>query len=103
MVRHVGRFVYGAPDSVEVSEAEPTASVAAPSSPDAGVLSRSARAGAGPEARVPLVSCICPTYNRPPRHQHLLEEAIASFLRQDYPNKELIVLNDCPGQELISW
>jgi len=22
-------------------------------------------------------------------------------LRQDYPNKELVVLNDCPGQELI--
>ena len=75
--------------------------MAARSSSDAGVLSRSARAGLGPEASLPLVSCICPTYNRPPRYQHLLEEAIASFLRQDYPNKELIVLNDCPGQELI--
>jgi hypothetical protein len=49
---------------------------------------------------MPLVSCICPTYNRPPEHQHLLEEAIESFLRQDYPHKELIVLNDAPGQEL---
>jgi glycosyltransferase involved in cell wall biosynthesis len=48
-----------------------------------------------------LVSCICPTYNRPPHYQHLIEEAIESFLRQNYPNKELIVLNDCPGQELI--
>jgi cellulose synthase/poly-beta-1,6-N-acetylglucosamine synthase-like glycosyltransferase len=48
-----------------------------------------------------LVSCVCPTYNRPPHYHHLLEEAIESFLRQDYPNKELIVLNDCPGQELI--
>jgi glycosyltransferase involved in cell wall biosynthesis len=47
------------------------------------------------------VSCICPTYNRPPNYQWLVEEAIESFLRQDYPNKELIVLNDCPGQELI--
>lgn len=101
MVRSVGRFAYGAPNTVEGSDAEPTASVAACGSSDAGVLSTSARAGLVPEARVPLASCICPTYNRPPRYQHLLEEAIASFLRQDYPNKELIVLNDCPGQELI--
>jgi glycosyltransferase involved in cell wall biosynthesis len=103
MVRDVGRFAYGDTNGVEGSE--PTAPVAAPSSPDAGVLSRPTRAGpragAGPEASPPLVSCICPTYNRPPQYQHLLEEAIASFLRQDYPNKELIVLNDCPGQELI--
>jgi glycosyltransferase involved in cell wall biosynthesis len=99
MARHVGRFGHGAPDPVERSE--PTAPVAARISPDAGVLSKTARASPGPEERMPLVSCICPTYNRSPRYQHLLEEAIASFLRQDYPNKELIVLNDCPGQELI--
>jgi glycosyltransferase involved in cell wall biosynthesis len=49
---------------------------------------------------LPLVSCLCPTYNRPPDHQHLVEEAVESFLRQTYPNKELILLNDCPGQEL---
>jgi glycosyl transferase family 2 len=49
----------------------------------------------------PLVRCICMTYNRPPDKQDLVEEAIESFLRQTYPNKELIVLNDCPGQELI--
>jgi glycosyltransferase involved in cell wall biosynthesis len=48
----------------------------------------------------PLVSCICGTYNRPPDYQHLLEEAIESFVRQDYPHKELIVLNDCPEQVL---
>jgi glycosyltransferase involved in cell wall biosynthesis len=46
------------------------------------------------------VSCICATFNRPPGHQWLLEEAIESFLRQDYPNKELVVISDCPGQEL---
>jgi hypothetical protein len=47
-------------------------------------------------------SCVCPTFGRPPRYQHLLEEAIASFLLQDYAGeKELIVLNDCPGQTLV--
>lgn len=46
------------------------------------------------------ISCMCPTYNRPPDYQWLVEEAIESFLRQDYPEKELIVLNDCPSQEL---
>jgi glycosyltransferase involved in cell wall biosynthesis/Sec-independent protein translocase protein TatA len=117
MARDVGRFAPGARNSVEESEAEPTAvdhaqhqpeepapvaaSVASRGSSDAGISSRSARAGLGPEPTLPLVSCVCPTYNRPPDHQHLLEEAIESFLRQDYPNKELIVLNDCPGQELI--
>jgi glycosyltransferase involved in cell wall biosynthesis len=48
----------------------------------------------------PLVSCICLTYNRAPNHLHLLGEAVESFLRQDYPNKELIILNDTPGQHL---
>lgn len=50
---------------------------------------------------LPLISCICPTFGRPPGRQHLVEEAIQSFLLQDYPKKELIVLNDCPGQELV--
>jgi glycosyltransferase involved in cell wall biosynthesis len=53
------------------------------------------------DENLPLVSCICATYNRPPGHQHLVEEAIESFLRQTYPNKELIVFNDCPRQELV--
>jgi glycosyl transferase family 2 len=40
---------------------------------------------------------MCLTYGRP----HLVEEAIASFLRQDYAGvKELIVLNDLPEQPL---
>lgn len=50
---------------------------------------------------LPLISCVCPTFGRPPGRQHLIEEAIQCFLLQDYPNKELIVLNDCPGQELV--
>lgn len=45
----------------------------------------------------PPVSCMCLTYGRP----HLLEEAIASFLAQDYVGiKELVVLNDCEYQSL---
>ena len=60
-------------DVVEHAQHQPeeratvAASVAARSSSDAGVSSRSARAGLGPEASLPLVSCICPTYNRPPQ------------------------------------
>ena len=42
----------------------------------------------------PLVSCIMPTYGRPA----YIAEAIEMFLAQDYPAKELILLNDCPGQ-----
>jgi hypothetical protein len=49
----------------------------------------------------PLVSMICPTYARPPAYQHLLEERVESFLRQeDYPNRELVILSDCFEQEL---
>jgi glycosyltransferase involved in cell wall biosynthesis len=45
----------------------------------------------------PSVSCMCLTFGRP----HLLEEAIESFLRQDYSGqKELIVLNDFDRQTL---
>jgi hypothetical protein len=45
----------------------------------------------------PPVSCICPTYGR----VELLEEAIYSFLQQDYAGqKELIVLNDYERQTL---
>jgi glycosyltransferase involved in cell wall biosynthesis len=44
------------------------------------------------------ISCICPTYSRP----ELLEEAIESFLRQDFKGeKELIILNDFADQELV--
>ncbi|HSG39802.1 MAG TPA: DUF6065 family protein [Thermoanaerobaculia bacterium] len=46
----------------------------------------------------PAVTCICPAEGR----VELLEEAIHSFLRQDYPGpKELIVLNDTEGQTLV--
>jgi len=48
-----------------------------------------------------LISCLCPTFNRPPHSTRLLEESIASFISQDDPNKELIIGNDCPEQRLI--
>jgi glycosyltransferase involved in cell wall biosynthesis len=43
-------------------------------------------------AEVPLVSCLCLTYARP----ELLRESIWCFLQQDWPNKELVILNDHP-------
>jgi len=47
-------------------------------------------------AEAPLVSAVCCTYGRP----RLLEEAIASFLLQDYPNKELVIVNDLPSHAI---
>ena len=38
----------------------------------------------------PLVSCIMPTYNQ----QAFVPQAIAYFLRQDYPKTKLIVVDD---------
>ena len=44
-----------------------------------------------------MISCYTITYNR----SDLLDEAIESFHRQDYQGeKELVILNDCVGQEL---
>jgi predicted O-methyltransferase YrrM len=47
----------------------------------------------------PLVSCILPTANR----RHLLPRAIQCFLRQTYPNRELVVVDDGadPVRDLI--
>ena len=41
-----------------------------------------------------------PTYNRFPKSAALVNEAIESFLRQTWENKELIILNDTPNQTL---
>ncbi|HSF28864.1 MAG TPA: glycosyltransferase [Candidatus Tectomicrobia bacterium] len=42
------------------------------------------------ESQEPLVSCIMPTYNRRP----FVPQAIRCFLRQDYPNAELVIVDD---------
>ncbi len=42
------------------------------------------------EKQYPLVSCIMPTFNR----QEFIAHAIHQFLKQDYPNKELIIVDD---------
>ena len=42
------------------------------------------------EINMPLVSCIMPTFNR----RAFAGQAIEYFLRQDYPNRELIILDD---------
>lgn len=46
------------------------------------------------------VTCLCPTFNRA-NILWLLEEAVESFLRQDYEDRELLICNDTPGQTLV--
>jgi O-antigen biosynthesis protein len=43
----------------------------------------------------PLVSCIMPTKNR----RNFVTQAIKYFIRQDYPNKELVIVDD--GQDKV--
>jgi glycosyltransferase involved in cell wall biosynthesis len=43
-----------------------------------------------PSSDWPLVTCIMPTYNR----RAYVPQAIQSFLQQDYPNRELIIVDD---------
>lgn len=49
----------------------------------------------------PLVSCLLHAGRLTPGSQRSLEEAIESFLRQDYREKELVLLNDTPGLTLV--
>lgn len=49
---------------------------------------------------IPLVSCICPTFGRAPDFANLLWDAVYWFNAQVYPNKELIIWNDCEVQTL---
>jgi ADP-heptose:LPS heptosyltransferase/SAM-dependent methyltransferase len=43
-----------------------------------------------PDSSLPLVSCIMPTRNR----RQFVSRAIQYFLRQSYPNKELVIVDD---------
>ncbi|MCG8432536.1 MAG: glycosyltransferase family 2 protein, partial [Gammaproteobacteria bacterium] len=59
---------------------------------------RSVTASTETDHDLPGVSCLCLAYGR----ISVLEEAIESFLRQDYKGpKELIILNDLDAQRLI--
>jgi hypothetical protein len=40
----------------------------------------------------PAITCLCPTYRRP----GCLPDAVRCFLRQDYPERHLLILNDAP-------
>ncbi len=51
---------------------------------------------AGNLSFMPLVSCIMPTCNR----RQFVPDAIRYFLRQDYPNKELLIVDD--GSDCIA-
>jgi glycosyltransferase involved in cell wall biosynthesis len=47
------------------------------------------------------ISCILPTFNRYSTGlNYLIEEAVECFIRQDYPDKELLIGNDCKEQKL---
>ena len=48
---------------------------------------------AGPAASLPLVSCVMPTFDR----REFVPQAVKYFLAQDYPNRELIVVDDGPA------
>lgn len=51
--------------------------------------------------KLPKVSVFVATYNRVATNKYLLEECVQSFLNQDYPNKELVIVNDHPKQTIV--
>jgi glycosyltransferase involved in cell wall biosynthesis len=53
-------------------------------------MSRLANPAIGASHRTPLVSCIMPTSNR----RRFVPQAVEYFLRQDYPHRELIIVDD---------
>jgi O-antigen biosynthesis protein len=72
-------------------------SVSEPPLPSSDRAFYAARSGhAPPPPNVPMVSCIMPTADR----RRWVPTAIEYFLRQDYPNRELIVLDD--GEDRVA-
>lgn len=53
-----------------------------------------------PDPKMPLVTMIVPTYGRAYKQPEILNEALYWLVNQDYPNIEVLVLNDAPGQVL---
>ena len=49
-------------------------------------------AAASEQSPTPLVSCVMPTFDRRP----FVPQSVSYFLRQDYPAKELIIVDDSP-------
>lgn len=47
----------------------------------------------------PKIVCFMPTYNRVTHPS--VAESVEAFLRQDYPNAELIIYNDCGPQKIV--
>ena len=50
---------------------------------------------------LPKASVFVATYNRVATNKYLLEECLESFLKQDYPNCELVIVNDHPKQAIV--
>jgi glycosyltransferase involved in cell wall biosynthesis len=57
---------------------------------------RASRPAPAPDSNLPLVSCIMPTHDRRP----FVAQAVGYFLRQDYPAKQLVIVDD--GADPIS-
>lgn len=46
------------------------------------------------------ISCLMLTYNKFPAAELVVAEAVESFLRQTHDDKELVIVNDTPGQTI---
>jgi glycosyltransferase involved in cell wall biosynthesis len=61
-------------------------------SPDVRAFYAARSAAAPPRSTAPLVSCVMPTFDR----RAFVPQAVRYFLRQDYPAKELVIVDDGP-------